>query len=332
MKNKVYLLLGIALGALFLYIATKDLKWNDFEYALENLNAWWVLPMLLGGALFFIMKAVRWKLLLQPVYKASSKEVYSSMMIGSSVGYAISVYLGEIVRTLCFAKQSKIRKSSIFATILLERLFDLFILLLFFGIALIYTAELPFDAVKIGYSFTILGFTLFSLMMFAVFQTNKCLSAVHFLSKWLPHEVQKKFIQHIDNGILGLHSLKSPLLLTQVIVTSLLGWLFMAASNYAAFLVVGIDAPFYAAFLIMGLIVVGLSLPNPPGSIGIVEWCYVMGLKPYGIDTGAAFAAAVVFHILFYASVILVGSLYGRQLHVSLRQAAEEASAVEKSK
>jgi uncharacterized protein (TIRG00374 family) len=329
MKRKLYLLAGFILGAVFLYIATKDLKLSDFHYVYEHFNGWWIIPLILGGTLFFILKAYRWKLLLRPVYEADINELYSSIMIGSSVGYMISVYLGEVARTFCFAKQCNVSKSSVLATIILERLFDLLILLLFFGIALIYTSEMPFDGVKIGYTFTVMGLILFTLMMFAVFQTDLCLKVVHFFSRWMPVEFQKKVIKQIDLGILGLHSLKSPILLAEVIVSSLIGWIFMAIANYSALLVVGIEAPFYASFLIMGLIIVGLSLPNPPGSIGVVEWCYVMALRPYGVETAAALGAAVVFHVIFYSAVILIGFLYARHMHLTLRQAAKQASSSE---
>lgn len=331
MKEKIYLILGLILGGLFLYLVTKDLKMSDFEYVKEHLNAWWLIPMLVASALFFIIKAVRWKLLLHPVYEANIKELYSPIMIGSSVGYIISVYLGEVVRMFCFAKQSNISKSSILATIILERLFDLFILLIFFGIALIYTSDLPFDGAKMGYIFTLMGAVLFALLLFAVFQTDRCLKLAHFLFQWLPHEIQKSIIKEIDLGILGLHSLKRPALFGSIVATSLIGWIFMAIANYSALLVVGIKAPFYSAFLIMGLVVVGLSLPNPPGSIGILEWCYVMGLKPYGVDTGAAFAAAIVFHLFVYSGVIFVGILFARKVHLTLRQVAKEASSNEEN-
>jgi uncharacterized protein (TIRG00374 family) len=329
MKQKLYLLAGFIFGGIFLYISTKDLNLSDFNYVFEHLNTWWILPLILAGTLFIISKAYRWKLLLQPVYNANLNELYSSIMIGSSVGYTISVYIGEVVRTFCFAKQCNVSKSSVLATIILERFFDLFILLIFFGIALIYTSELPFDGVKIGYIFTLMGLILFTLMMFAVFQTDQCLKVVHFLSSWLPVEIQKKVVKQINLGILGLHSLKSPVLLMEVILTSLIVWIFIAIANHSALLVVGVEAPFYASFLIMGLVVVGLSLPNPPGSIGIVEWCYVMGLRPYGIDTAAALAAAVVFHVIFYSAVILIGLLYARHMNLSLRQAAKQASSSE---
>jgi uncharacterized membrane protein YbhN (UPF0104 family) len=93
--------------------------------------------------------------------------------------------------------------------------------------------------------------------------------------------------------------------------------------------VVGVSVPIYASFLIMGLIVVGMSLPNPPGSIGIIEWCYVVGLKPYGVDSGAAFASAIVFHLFLYASVILVGFVFAKRLHLTIRQAATDAASSE---
>ncbi len=326
MKEKIYLFIGLIIGVISLYIAVKDIKISDFDYVMGHLNAWWILPMLICASLFFVCKALRWKLLLQPIYKANTKELYSSIMIGSSVGYILSVYLGEVVRAFCFAKQCNVNRSSVIASVLLERLFDLFILLLFFGIALIYTPDLPFDTTNVGYAFTLMGATLFAIMMFAVFMTDKCLKIVHFCFSWLPNEMRHQLVKQVDLGILGLHSLKSPKLLFGVLAISLTGWLFMASTNHIAMLVVGIDQPIYASFLIMGLIVVVMSLPNPPGSIGVIEWCYVVSLRAYGVDSAAAFAAAIVFHVFLYTGVIVTGFYYAKKMHLSLRQAAEEAS------
>jgi hypothetical protein len=63
-----------------------------------------------------------------------------------------------------------------------------------------------------------------------------------------------------------------------------------------------------------------LSLPSAPGFFGTVELCFVLGLKPYGIDAGQAFSAGIFYHVLAYVSVTGSGLFFLHRLGGSFRQ------------
>ena len=104
----------------------------------------------------------------------------------------------------------------------------------------------------------------------------------------------------------------------------------MGFCNYLAILSLDIDVPYYATFLIMALIAIGVALPNSPGHIGVIELCYVVVLKAYGVPATEAFAAGLIFHVTLYASVILFGVSIIRHLGMTVNQVKDKAEAYDK--
>jgi uncharacterized membrane protein YbhN (UPF0104 family) len=105
----------------------------------------------------------------------------------------------------------------------------------------------------------------------------------------------------------GLAALRSVRLLVRVLAASIVQWLFMWACVWLSIAAVGLDVTAGAAFVVLFLTIIGISLPNSPGYVGSIQIAYVLGLAPFGVEAGPAVAASLFFHVLAYASVVLVG-------------------------
>jgi len=81
----------------------------------------------------------------------------------------------------------------------------------------------------------------------------------------------------------------------------------MAACIYLSFLALNIEASFWLAIIILGLIVVGLTLPTVPGFFGTIEYCFVLGLGAAGINPSLAISAGIFYHIPAWVAVTLTG-------------------------
>ena len=120
----------------------------DFNHALSFANYWLIIPVIIMSILSHISRAMRWKLLMEPLgYRPALKNVFSVIMVGYLANAAIP-RLGEVLKCTFLAKYEKLKVDKLVGTILLERTFDLFCYVVFIGITVLIQINLIGGYVK----------------------------------------------------------------------------------------------------------------------------------------------------------------------------------------
>src|SRR5690606_35664095 len=117
------------------------------------------------------------------------------------------------------------------------------------------------------------------------------------------------FVSRLAHGVLrfgtafveGLHGLRSPARLAAVLVLTALLFAAMGAMMYALSLAFGLEdrIGFAAELAVLGIPLLGIALPAPPGFAGVFEASVRAGLALFGVReelAGTALAYALVFH------------------------------------
>src|SRR5690554_124246 len=116
---------------------TKDI----FFKAIREANYFWIFLSMALGFFSHIIRAYRWKYMLEPIgYKTKFWHRYHAMMVGYLVNLLIP-RAGEVTRPALLYQTDKIPFSKSFGTIIAERMFDLVML----GIVFLATIILSFD-------------------------------------------------------------------------------------------------------------------------------------------------------------------------------------------
>jgi glycosyltransferase 2 family protein len=114
----------------------------DFKNSLHYANYWLVIPVILMSLLSHISRAMRWKLLMEPLeYRPSLKNVFSVIMVGYLANAAVP-RLGEVLKCTFLARYEKLQVDKLFGTILVERIFDLVCYVIFIGITVLIQIDL----------------------------------------------------------------------------------------------------------------------------------------------------------------------------------------------
>ena len=134
MKKSLFQLLKIAgflaLGILLLYFAFRGIALDKLAETLREANFWWIGLSLFFAFVSFFSRARRWVLLIEPLgFKPSFRNTYHSLMVGYLSNFALP-RLGEVTRCVTLGKREKIPVDSLFGTVIIERVIDLFMLLL----------------------------------------------------------------------------------------------------------------------------------------------------------------------------------------------------------
>ena len=74
-----------------------------------------------------------------------------------------------------------------------------------------------------------------------------------------------------------------------------------------------------SAFLVLVIVMIGISLPAAPGFIGNFQFACVMALSIYGLPKNDAFAFSMVFYFLGIGINILLGLVFLPSMNLSFK-------------
>lgn len=160
-KGVVKYVLMLALSAVLLYFAFRNMSWNDFITGLKSCNLWWIIATMFIAWIITIMRGNRWRLMMLPIDKTIVKRISYDAY---SICYLANIAFprsGEVVRCGVVAKTNNISFEGAIGSVVLERTWDMIcvviccVALLFgrFGDFLIdkmwkpFIGSLPFNAV-----------------------------------------------------------------------------------------------------------------------------------------------------------------------------------------
>ena len=90
-----------------------------------------------------------------------------------------------------------------------------------------------------------------------------------------------------------------------------------------------IDSPLiFVAFVLLGVVALGVSVPASPGYFGVIQGCFIAVLSGLSDQQEAVFAASVYYHLANYIPVTLLGLYYFNRSGLTLHEvtaAREEA-------
>ncbi len=149
--------LGVVISAVFLSLALRGLDLDGFWTTVRHANYWWLIP---GIALYFgavWARTWRWHYMLRHIKSVSLTRLFPIVVIGYMGNNVYPARAGEVLRSYILRRKEGVPVSVSLATVVLERLFDGLVMLLFVFVTL------PFAPLPTGYTALV---TFFSVLFF----------------------------------------------------------------------------------------------------------------------------------------------------------------------
>jgi uncharacterized protein (TIRG00374 family) len=317
MKNwKIWV--GILISAVFLYVALQGLKLGDFWNAIKTANYWWIFP---GIAVFFVdvwVRAWRWHYLLRPIKKVPTKIMFPITCIGYMGNNIYPARAGEVLRAVVLKRREGIPISASLATVIVERIFDGVVMLAFVFLNLPELAKVSsFDSGFVGniQQIAIIGTGIFigALVIFllaAMFPKVSERFCVWCINHFLPKKIREKTSGIMLTFLDGLASLRSPLNVLMVFVTSVIIWLLETIKYWFVMHAFSFTVSFFALMLLNGIANLATTIPSAPGYIGTWEAVTKAVLVAYGVPGAQALGYAVVLHVALWLPITLLGAYF----------------------
>ncbi|MEA2096308.1 MAG: lysylphosphatidylglycerol synthase transmembrane domain-containing protein, partial [Candidatus Cloacimonadota bacterium] len=125
-KNSLNWIFGIVLGAIFLIAWIRIVDWQEFLNYFRKFDLKMVLVFSLFYLLAYILRSLRWRIILKPIYKMGLVESFSIFMSGMLINYLIPVRAGEIAKSVILKTRENVKISDSLPSIFIDKLTDLF--------------------------------------------------------------------------------------------------------------------------------------------------------------------------------------------------------------
>lgn len=291
---------------LFIFWIIRNINLTETLTVLRTTNLIWLIPALIFFLISVILRAYRWKILLQSFKNIAFRHVFSASMIGYLANNILPFRMGEIVRAYVLGEIAQITKIGTLSNIMIERLCDVSTMFVFFIIGswlvelsnwmqnIRMTATAIIIIAYIGLIFLYLVRTKF-LVLFDKIANNKLLVFI------------RQLINHILEGLTSIHSLKNLLLITGL---SLIGWFAEVFTYLFVGKSIGLPLSVFPMMIVLAIVNLGGAIPSSPGFVGNFEFFAVQSLLFFGIEKPSALSFAILLHLLLYFPVTILGVFY----------------------
>jgi len=314
---------SIAISVVFLYFALRDIDWNQALAAFASAQYLYVIPITAITVYQLYIRAQRWRVLMRPMGEPPMTSLVAATNIGTMANFLLPLRAGEIIRPVLLSRKEDKPLGGVLATIALERIFDMFTILLLFGVtaALLPVSE---DVQAWGYRLLGLAVVIGTGIVFVRWRSALALRILDFFLSPVPAKIAGP-VRHFFEGFLdALRILDSPLTFLQLIGWSIYLWLVVSCIFGLGLLMFDIEAPFLLGQVVVTVIVaVAVSAPSAPGFIGAFQLGCVISLGIFDVPTDKAAAYSLALHVTQFVGVIGAGLYSLAQQGMSLNQMGE---------
>lgn len=333
MKRWLFLVVGIVISVVFLVIGLQNAELAHVWELIVAADYGWLVPAV---AVYFLAvwgRTWRWHYLLRPLRAIPLGRLFPVVVIGYMGNNVYPFRAGEVIRAYVLKRNDQVPVTASLATIVVERVFDGLVMLLFVFVAL------PFASIEQEWLRTIiiLGTIAFlgALAVFMAMATRPAAARRFYTSlieRALPRRFQEPVLRMAGHFLDGLESLQSPRDLGMTFVTSVFIWLTETTKYWFVMHAFDFEVSFFVLMLMTAVVNLATTLPGAPGYIGTFDGPGIMVLEAFGVRPELAAGYTLTLHAALWLPITVLGFYYLARQGLSWRSFEEATQVVEAEK
>lgn len=280
------LVLSLVAGAVALWLLARGaLPLVPSKQALAAVPWWASGGYLLAYASVHWLRAVRWRWLLAPLGEVSLGRLTRVSFIGFAAIVILPLRAGELVRPLLIRKETSISGWGATGTIAAERVIDGLMVSALLALGLLFATQrsplptqigelkVPVSLIPVG-AYLMLALFACAMLAMVLFYARRQLARrlVNLLVGWASPRLGRWISARVEQLALGLGFLPKGRYAVPFTLVTLLYWLGNAAATQLLAVGCGLTGmDFFIALVSMGVLALGILMPNAPGYFGAFQ-------------------------------------------------------------
>ncbi|MDO9041301.1 MAG: lysylphosphatidylglycerol synthase transmembrane domain-containing protein [Desulfocapsaceae bacterium] len=310
-KKIVRLALSLSLAILFVWLIARQINLDEFRKAFIGTTTLWVIASLAAFSVGYSCRIERWHLMLQ-CDNSSLKWVhcFGPFFAGFAANNVLPFRAGDALRVFAFNGRLGVSSGIVLATLFVERLLDLLMVLVLLGVVLTLSG-LDINgftgignAALIAISLGILFFLLFPQLFAPV-----VIIAGKLIARIAP-KFGERLLDEINKSLVTLAHLAKGRIMIRLVAWSAAVWLAEGCVFWFAALALSSIASPAAGWLALPVGTLATLIPSTPGYVGTFDYFTVRAMSALGNSVVASTAYALLVHALLWLPPTLIGGLY----------------------
>ena len=299
--------MGIVVSLALLVWILSAFNLADAGQAFKAANYLYLLPVAVLIFLSFLLRALRWGMLFVDTHKPDWGSLFAALMIGYLANNLLPARAGEFVRAYVLSQRKGLAKSTVLATVVVERAVDLVVTLILLAVVLLFY-PLPVWLGRAGFILAMVSLVaLVFLTLFNVVGERLMIRLVGLL-EFLPKTLLAR-IEAIGRGFLvGVSGLRHRRRALQFLGCSALIWLTEVAITFLIVQAFHLNVSVGGSLFIMLAVALGTMIPSSPGYIGTYEFFATSALALLDVTGGGALSFALMLHAVTFLGASFLGA------------------------
>jgi uncharacterized protein (TIRG00374 family) len=225
--------------------------------------------------------------------------------------------LGEFVRAFVIGRSERVSRSAAFATIVYERVVDVFVLILLLWYCMV-TISGPDWLGRSAGILIVFNVALLALLFAMVRWRARFRAILASLFRALPDGARGRLDTSADSFIDGLGVVTQPRSLLPIALLSAVVWGCAVLGVYFCVLAFGFNVPFLASVFLIVVISIGSMIPSAPAFLGTMQYACVISLAAFGVPRADALAYSTLYHATQFFPITLAGLYYAWRSQLQL--------------
>lgn len=343
-KKHIHLFIGLIIIALSLFYAFRGVNISDLGNALLSVRYFYLVPAIMLVILSYLFRAMRWHYLIRSIKEVKTARLLSPLIVGYMANM-LPARAGEFIRAYLLSKKEQISFSASFATIFIERLFDLIVVLLMLVFVLLFMPEafVPvnnageyqmLDKVKIFgvVSFLLCLFILFFSVLLQ-FKNDWAKKIIGLFIKPFPQKWGMKIFGLVNSFSDGLKIIRDKNGFLATVFLSFLIWGTFVFTYYPLYLAFDIEnnLPIVSSLLVLCLTVaIFITVAPTPGFLGSYHLGCVTALHGiFGIPKATALSYGIIAWLVGMGTTVVIGAIFSIKENISIGEISAGGKSVE---
>lgn len=309
--------LGMLISALSIGILLLFVDLEQVAGELQNASYTYLGLSLVGITLFLVVRAVRWRFLLQGA--APLRQIFHVQNIGYLITYLLPFRLGDVARAILIGNLPGVTLSAGLSTMVVERVLDLLFIVVLLPFTLADVPRVPEEYQLVARSVGVLAALATVGLLVLANQRGRIYRLVIMLTTPVRFLDTEGWARRADSLLAGMSALTRLRDIAILVVLSVLVWLPIIFAYYTALEAVHLNPTLSMAGFTVGAAALVVAAPSSPGQVGVFHLGVTAALEQVlRQPRDPAFSFAVLYHAANTLVVLVFGVIGVNRVQVDL--------------